>query len=80
MDVKFQVGNRRSIWAPEKPPLFELATGFRTSGSSGVHFDCPVFHQGTCLENDSRVLLGIVPQRPHLVTGSLAENVSLCSS
>jgi ABC-type multidrug transport system fused ATPase/permease subunit len=57
-----------------KTTTFELATGFRlpTKGS--------VLIEGT---NPRQVLelspgvIGIVPQRPHLVTGSLAENVSL---
>jgi ABC-type multidrug transport system fused ATPase/permease subunit len=77
--VSFEVpaNSKTAIVGPSgagKTTTFELATGFRlpTKGS--------VLIEGT---NPRQVLelspgvIGIVPQRPHLVTGSLAENVSL---
>lgn len=57
-----------------KTTAFELATGFRlpTSGVIEVEGVSPRL----LLEHGDGVI-GIVPQRPHLVSGTLAENVSL---
>jgi ATP-binding cassette subfamily C protein len=57
-----------------KTTTFEIATGFRlpTSGSVKIASYSP----RQILESSPGVI-GIVPQRPHLITGSLAENVSL---
>ena len=60
-----------------KTTCFEIATGFRLPNSGKALID----------GQDPRLLLeygqgaiGIVPQRPHLISGSLAENVSLASA
>lgn len=57
-----------------KTTTFEIATGFRlpTSGRVTISGYTP----REILESAPGVI-GIVPQRPHLITGSLAENVSL---
>jgi ATP-binding cassette subfamily C protein len=81
-DISFDIeaGTKVAIVGPSgagKTTCFEIATGFRLPNS------------GTALVDgqDPRLLLeygqgaiGIVPQRPHLISGSLAENVSLASS
>jgi ABC-type multidrug transport system fused ATPase/permease subunit len=60
-----------------KTTCFEIATGFRLPNSGKALID----------GQDPRLLLeygqgaiGIVPQRPHLISGNLAENVSLAST
>ena len=60
-----------------KTTTFELATGFRLPASGSVSLSG--YSPRHLLEKTSGVI-GIVPQRPHLVTGTLAENVSLESS
>jgi ATP-binding cassette subfamily C protein len=57
-----------------KTTTFEIATGFRlpTAGVAKIAGYTP----REILESSPGVI-GIVPQRPHLITGSLAENVSL---
>ena len=60
-----------------KTTTFELATGFRLPASGSISLSC--YSPRHLLEKTSGVI-GIVPQRPHLVTGTLAENVSLESA
>jgi ATP-binding cassette subfamily C protein len=70
-------GQKVAIVGPSgagKTTAFELATGFRLPDSGEI------FLGGVSprwlLENGQGAI-GIVPQRPHLVSGTLAENVSL---
>ena len=60
-----------------KTTTFELATGFRLPASGSISLSG--YSPRHLLEKTSGVI-GIVPQRPHLVTGTLAENVSLESA
>ena len=60
-----------------KTTTFELATGFRLPASGSISLSG--YSPRHLLEKTSGVM-GIVPQRPHLVTGTLAENVSLESA
>ena len=78
-DLAFNVepGQKVAIVGPSgagKTTAFELATGFRLPDKGEITLG------GTSprwlLEN-GKGAIGIVPQRPHLVSGSLAENVSL---
>ena len=81
-DISFEVvgGTKVAIVGPSgagKTTCFEIATGFRLPDSGAALID----------GQDPRLLLeyghgaiGIVPQRPHLISGTLAENVSLASS
>ena len=78
-DVSFQVSKntKTAIVGPSgagKSTIFDIATGFRTP-TSGVALigNRPI---GQLLEAASGQV-GIVPQRSYLVTGTLAENVSL---
>lgn len=73
-------GQKVAIVGPSgagKTTCFELATGFRLANEGTI----------TLGDQTPRALLefgngaiGIVPQRPHLVSGTLAENVSLAPS
>jgi len=81
-DITFSVapGQKVALVGPSgagKTTSFELATGFRfpQAGDITVGGISP----RELLENGNGVI-GIVPQRPHLVSGTLAENVSLASS
>jgi ATP-binding cassette, subfamily B, bacterial PglK len=81
-DISFAIepGTKVAIVGPSgagKTTCFEIATGFRLPNSGTVLID----------GQDPRLLLehgqgaiGIVPQRPHLISGNLAENVSLASA
>jgi ATP-binding cassette subfamily C protein len=81
-DISFEVraGTKVAIVGPSgagKTTCFEIATGFRLPNSGKALID----------GQDPRLLLeygqgaiGIVPQRPHLISGNLAENVSLASA
>jgi len=78
-DVSFSVaaGQKVALVGPSgagKTTSFELATGFRLPqvGEIAVGGISP----RELLEHGNGVI-GIVPQRPHLVSGTLAENVSL---
>jgi ABC-type multidrug transport system fused ATPase/permease subunit len=81
-DISFEVkaGTKVAIVGPSgagKTTCFEIATGFRLadSGKASIEGNDP----RELLEH-GRGLIGIVPQRPHLVSGTLADNVSLSSS
>jgi ATP-binding cassette subfamily C protein len=78
-DVSFEVlpGSKVAIVGPSgagKTTCFEIATGFRVPVSGMVQIDG---------QDPKDVLdfglgaVGIVPQRSHLITGTIAENVSL---
>ncbi len=81
-DISFDIepGAKVAIVGPSgagKTTCFEIATGFRLPNSGKALID----------GQDPRLLLeygqgaiGIVPQRPHLISGNLAENVSLASA
>ncbi len=81
-DISFDIepGTKVAIVGPSgagKTTCFEIATGFRLPNSGKALID----------GQDPRLLLeygqgaiGIVPQRPHLISGNLAENVSLAST
>ena len=78
-NISFSVapGQKVALVGPSgagKTTSFELATGFRLpqAGKITVGGISPREH----LENGNGAI-GIVPQRPHLVSGTLAENVSL---
>jgi ATP-binding cassette subfamily C protein len=77
--VSFQVtpNTKVAIVGPSgagKTTSFELATGFRMPSSGQVLISG---HSPREILESSPGVIGIVPQRPHLITGSLAENVSL---
>ena len=81
-DISFSVapGQKVALVGPSgagKTTSFELATGFRLpqAGEIAVGGISP----RELLENGNGVI-GIVPQRPHLVSGTLAENVSLANA
>jgi ATP-binding cassette subfamily C protein len=81
-EISFDVapGTKVAIVGPSgagKTTCFEIATGFRLpdSGTSSISGMEPrqllEYGQGA---------IGIVPQRPHLISGNLAENVSFASA
>jgi ATP-binding cassette subfamily C protein len=81
-DISFSVapGQKVALVGPSgagKTTIFELATGFRLpqAGEIAVGGISP----RELLENGNGII-GIVPQRPHLVSGTLAENVSLANA
>ena len=78
-DLAFNVepGQKVAIVGPSgagKTTAFELATGFRLPDKGEITLGG--VSPRWLLENGQGAI-GIVPQRPHLVSGSLAENVSL---
>jgi len=78
-DLAFNVepGQKVAIVGPSgagKTTAFELATGFRLPDKGEITLGGA--SPRWLLEN-GKGAIGIVPQRPHLVSGSLAENVSL---
>jgi ATP-binding cassette subfamily C protein len=78
-DLSFNVepGQKVAIVGPSgagKTTVFELATGFRLPNSGEISLGG--VSPRWLLENGQGAI-GIVPQRPRLVSGSLAENVSL---
>lgn len=81
-NINFEVtaGTKVAIVGPSgagKTTCFEIATGFRLPDSGKASIDG---HDPRVLLEHGRGLIGIVPQRPHLVSGTLAENVSLSSA
>jgi len=81
-DITFSVapGQKVALVGPSgagKTTSFELATGFRLPQAGDITVGGISARE--LLENGNRVI-GIVPQRPHLVSGTLAENVSLAAS
>jgi ATP-binding cassette subfamily C protein len=81
-NINFEVkaGTKVAIVGPSgagKTTCFEIATGFRLPDSGKASIDG---HDPRVLLEHGRGLIGIVPQRPHLVSGTLAENISLASA
>jgi ABC-type multidrug transport system fused ATPase/permease subunit len=81
-DISFSVapGQKVALVGPSgagKTTSFELATGFRLPQAGDITVGG--ISPRKLLENGKGVI-GIVPQRPHLVSGTLAENVSLAPS
>ncbi len=81
-DISFEIepGTKVAIVGPSgagKTTCFEIATGFRLPNSGAALIDG---HDPRLLLEYGQGAIGIVPQRPHLISGSLAENVSLASS
>jgi len=81
-DISFSVapGQKVALVGPSgagKTTIFELATGFRLPQAGDITVGG--ISPRELLENGKGVI-GIVPQRPHLVSGTLAENVSLAAS
>jgi ABC-type multidrug transport system fused ATPase/permease subunit len=81
-NINFEVvaGSKVAIVGPSgagKTTCFEIATGFRLPDTGKASIDG---HDPRVLLEFGRGLIGIVPQRPHLVSGTLAENVSLSSA
>jgi ABC-type multidrug transport system fused ATPase/permease subunit len=77
--VSFKVdpGQKVAIVGPSgsgKSTLFELATGFREAQSGQVSLSGSLPRRLLAAGNGA---IGIVPQRPHLITGTISENVSL---
>ena len=80
MSFEVTANSKTAIVGPSgagKTTTFELATGFRLPASGSISLSG--YSPRHLLERTSGVI-GIVPQRPHLVTGTLAENVSLESA
>lgn len=81
-NINFEVkaGTKVAIVGPSgagKTTCFEIATGFRLPDSGEASIDG---HNPRVLLEHGQGAIGIVPQRPHLISGSLAENVSLAGS
>jgi ABC-type multidrug transport system fused ATPase/permease subunit len=79
MSVSFHViaGSKVAIVGPSgagKTTTFEIAAGFRspTSGRASISGYSP-----KDIKLSLPGFIGIVPQRPHLISGTLAENISL---
>ncbi len=81
-DISFDIkpGTKVAIVGPSgagKTTCFEIATGFRLPNSGKALIDS---HDPRLLLEHGQGAIGIVPQRPHLISGNLAENVSLASA
>ncbi len=81
-EISFDVaaGTKVAIVGPSgagKTTCFEIATGFRLPDSGTASISGMEPRQ---LLEYGHGAIGIVPQRPHLISGNLAENVSLASA
>jgi ABC-type multidrug transport system fused ATPase/permease subunit len=77
VNLKVEAATKTAIVGPSgagKTTVFELSTGFLEPNSGSVTLGG---HKPRDLFVNCPGVVGIVPQRPHLVTGTLAENVSL---
>jgi len=77
ISLKVAAATKTAIVGPSgagKTTVFELSTGFLEPNSGSVTLGG---HKPRDLFVNCPGVVGIVPQRPHLVTGTLAENVSL---
>ena len=77
VNLKVAAATKTAIVGPSgagKTTVVELSTGFLEPNSGSVTLGG---HKPRDLFVNCPGVVGIVPQRPHLVTGSLAENVSL---
>jgi len=80
VSLSIAAGQKVALVGPSgagKSTCFDLATGFRTAQSGEVFLGG---RQAHVLLQTGGGIIGIVPQRPHLVSGTLAENVSLASA
>jgi ABC-type multidrug transport system fused ATPase/permease subunit len=77
ISISVEPGQKVALVGPSgagKSTCFELATGFRIPQAGEVRLGGETARH--LLEGGDGVI-GIVPQRPHLVSGTLSENVSL---
>ena len=77
VNLRVEAATKTAIVGPSgagKTTVFELSTGFLEPNSGSVTLGG---HKPRDLFVNCPGVVGIVPQRPHLVTGTLAENVSL---
>jgi ABC-type multidrug transport system fused ATPase/permease subunit len=77
ISLRAEAATKTAIVGPSgagKTTVFELSTGFLEPNSGSVTLGG---HKPRDLFVNCPGVVGIVPQRPHLVTGTLAENVSL---
>jgi ABC-type multidrug transport system fused ATPase/permease subunit len=77
VSLEVEAATKTAIVGPSgagKTTVFELSTGFLEPNSGSVTLGG---HKPRDLFVNCPGVVGIVPQRPHLVTGTLAENVSL---
>ena len=77
VNLRIEAATKTAIVGPSgagKTTVFELSTGFLEPNSGSVTLGG---HKPRDLFVNCPGVVGIVPQRPHLVTGTLAENVSL---
>jgi len=77
LSLRVEAGTKTAIVGPSgagKTTVFELSTGFLVPKSGSVTLSGS---NPRDLIANAPGLVGIVPQRPHLATGTLAENVSL---
>ena len=77
VNLRVEAATKTAIVGPSgagKTTVFELSTGFLEPNSGSVTLGG---HKPRDLFVNCPGVVGIVPQRPHLVTGTLGENVSL---
>ena len=77
LSLKVEAGTKTAIVGPSgagKTTVFELSTGFLEPNSGSVNLSGSAPRD---LISSAPGVVGIVPQRPHLATGTIAENVSL---
>lgn len=78
-NVSFEIikNTKTAIVGPSgagKSTIFDIAGGFRSPTSGGARIGNQPIRQ---MLNEAKGQIGMVPQRSHLVSGTLAENVSL---